>query len=99
MKTLKETYFYRSSKGDKTYQTLLYVDGTTSCDCPGWTRRVAPDGFRTCRHTRMVESGSSVAKLEAVGHVEHWIHSGGPAVEVGRTELDGDRAFDFSSEE
>lgn len=51
--------FASSSNPNKTYQTLQYVDGTLSCDCPGWTRRVQPDGTRACRHTREVEFGSA----------------------------------------
>lgn len=49
--------FTSSSNSSKLYQTLLYVDGTTSCDCPGWTRRVATDGTRSCKHVRLVEMG------------------------------------------
>ena len=33
------------------YTTLLYADGTASCNCPGWTRRVDKEtGSRTCKH-------------------------------------------------
>lgn len=49
---------FPSSSGKKTYETLRYSDGSLSCDCPGWCRRVADDGSRTCRHTRSVETGS-----------------------------------------
>src|SRR5882724_5804109 len=41
------------------YQTLQYVDGTTSCACKGWTRRVAADGSRSCKHTRWVDLGTA----------------------------------------
>ena len=41
------------------YQTLLYKDGTKSCPCKGWTRRVAPDGSRSCKHTRWVDLGTA----------------------------------------
>jgi hypothetical protein len=37
------------------YQTLQYADGTTSCNCKGWTRRIASDGSRSCKHTRWVD--------------------------------------------
>lgn len=50
-------WVFRSSNGSGSYQTLKYTDGATSCDCPGWTRRVAADGSRTCKHTRMVDMG------------------------------------------
>src|SRR6266478_2223417 len=39
------------------YETLQYVDGTTSCSCKGWCRRVAADGTRSCKHTRYVDLG------------------------------------------
>jgi hypothetical protein len=49
--------FASSSDPRKFYQTLRYTDGSSSCDCAGWTRRCQPDGSRTCRHTRDVEMG------------------------------------------
>ena len=52
-------WYFPSSSGNKTYETLQYEDGTTSCNCLGWCRRVASDGTRTCKHTRQVESGSA----------------------------------------
>lgn len=39
------------------YETLQFMDGTTSCNCKGWTRRVAADGSRSCKHTRYVDMG------------------------------------------
>jgi len=41
------------------YQTLQYVDGTLSCNCKGWTRRIAEDGSRSCKHTRWVDLGTA----------------------------------------
>src|SRR4051794_40380169 len=41
------------------YQTLQYADGALSCNCPGWTRRVAADGSRSCKHTRWVDLGTA----------------------------------------
>ena len=55
----------KSSSSDKTYQTLLYDDQTTSCDCPGWTRRIQ----RSCRHTRSVDLGT--ADTEAINFHEY----------------------------
>jgi len=52
--------FRSSSNPDKLYETLLYVDGSTSCDCPGWCRRAE----RTCKHTRSVAAGT--ADMECV---------------------------------
>ena len=40
-----------SSNPNVEYLTLIYTDGTMSCNCPGWTRRVAEDGSRSCKHT------------------------------------------------
>lgn len=65
MKTIAQSWAFRSSSGDQIYQTLRYTDGSTSCDCPGWTRRVGADGSRTCKHTRSVEMG--VADSESIG--------------------------------
>jgi hypothetical protein len=49
--------FSSDSNPSVSYQTLRYVDGTTSCNCKGWTRRVALDGTRSCKHTRFVDMG------------------------------------------
>ncbi len=51
--------FASASNPDIEYETLQYVDGTTSCGCPGWTRRVAGDGSRSCKHTRYVDMGTA----------------------------------------
>ena len=53
-----------SSKGNKRYQTLLYADGSTSCDCPGWCKRTALDGSRSCKHTRSVLLGAADRECE-----------------------------------
>jgi len=52
---ISKAWVFASSSGSGQYQTLLYADGSTSCDCKGWTRRVARDGSRTCKHVRLVE--------------------------------------------
>jgi hypothetical protein len=51
--------FSSSSNPSKSYETLQYSDGSTSCNCMGWTRRVAADGSRTCKHTRAVDMGTA----------------------------------------
>lgn len=51
-----------SSSGSKNYETLLYTDGSASCDCPGWTRRKV----RSCKHTRGVDMGIADAMAVAV---------------------------------
>ncbi|MEA3208557.1 MAG: hypothetical protein QOE70_1614 [Chthoniobacter sp.] len=68
MKTaaLARCWTFVSSKGDKRYQTLLYADGSTSCDCPGWCRRVAADGSRSCKHTRAVLMGAADRECESM---------------------------------
>ena len=51
--------FPSDSNPDKTYETLRYTDQSMSCNCPGWTRRVAADGTRSCKHTRAVDMGTA----------------------------------------
>lgn len=58
---MKFWIFQSDSNPDNEYQTLLYYDGTTSCDCPGWTRR----SVRSCKHTRWVECGLADSKAKA----------------------------------
>lgn len=43
-----------SSPG-KAHTVCEVSDGTTSCDCMGWTRRNPPGG-RTCKHTQDYET-------------------------------------------
>lgn len=49
-------WFQSGSNPDKTYETLQYTDESTSCNCPGWTRRVDAEGNRSCKHTRLVHA-------------------------------------------
>lgn len=51
--------FASDSDSDREYQTLQYADGSMSCNCAGWTRRVAADGSRSCKHTRWVDLGTA----------------------------------------
>jgi hypothetical protein len=51
--------FASGSNPDVEYQTLQYADGSTSCNCQGWTRRVAADGSRSCKHARAVDLGTA----------------------------------------
>jgi len=57
--------FASDSNPNIEYQTLQYADGTTSCSCKGWTRRVAPDGSRSCKHTRYVDLGTADSHCRA----------------------------------
>lgn len=57
MKEIATIFIFNSDTSNAQYQTLQYVDGSTSCDCKGWTRRVDPGGGRSCKHTRYVAAG------------------------------------------
>lgn len=62
MKVVACTYWFKSeSNPRRTYETLEYEDGTTSCSCPGWCRRVDANGNRSCKHTRLVLAGRAAA--------------------------------------
>lgn len=91
-KTIKQTFVNLSSNGKTKYQTLLYTDGTTSCDCPGWTRRTQGDGSRTCKHVRLIEAGVEIAEKEAMCYRAVY-----PAREAPALNTDG-RAFDFAND-
>src|ERR1700722_2862481 len=55
-KTVSKVWMFQSdSNPDTQYETLQYTDGSTSCNCKGWTRRVAANGSRSCKHTRLVD--------------------------------------------
>lgn len=58
-KPIEKTWtFASSSNPSKTYETILYTDGDTSCNCRGWTFKKEGQE-RTCTHTRKVESGQA----------------------------------------
>ena len=47
--------FASSSSPGVTYRVSVSDDGSRmSCNCPGWTKRVAEDGSRSCKHLLMV---------------------------------------------
>lgn len=55
-KPIAHTFPYVSkSDPSKNYKCLVYKDGTMSCNCPGWTRRVV-NGVRECKHTQCTEA-------------------------------------------
>ena len=68
-KVVAKVWTFESSSSSKTYETLQYTDGTTSCNCPGWTRRTAADGSRTCKHTRLVDQDR--ADTESLSHKDY----------------------------
>ena len=63
--------FASDSNPNLEYQTLQYADGTTSCNCKGWTRRVAPDGSRSCKHSRAVDMGTADQTCKATHNYEN----------------------------
>ena len=73
-KAVARVWTFKSGSSTKTYETLQYVDGSTSCNCMGWTRRVDANGNRSCKHTRSVHQGT--ANSEAVAHHDY---QSGPA--------------------
>lgn len=53
-----------STHGTTTYESILYVDGTVSCSCPGWTfqRKGKP---RSCKHvTTLMPAEAQRTKVE-----------------------------------
>jgi len=68
-KVVVKVWTFASSSGSGTYETLRYSDGSTSCSCRGWCQRVAPDGSRSCKHTRSVDMGN--ADVEALSFHEY----------------------------
>lgn len=88
--------FASDSSPGKVYQTLKRTDGSLSCDCPAWTKRVAKDGSRTCKHTRIVLLGQ--ADCECIRSAElrpediTTATKPAPVANVPR----GGRVFDFS---
>ena len=68
-RTITTLYVFRSeSSCEKVYQTLVYNDGSLSCDCRGWTFK--RNGPRTCRHVRLVECGLASSQCESMKEYE-----------------------------
>ncbi len=65
-KPILKVWTFRSDSNRQTeYPTLQHVDGSTSCNCAGWTRRVADNGSRPCKHTRWVDLGTAARHCSA----------------------------------
>lgn len=62
--------FASDSNPSRQYETLEYSDGSKSCNCAGWTRRVAADGTRSCKHTRAVDMGTADQTCKATHSYE-----------------------------
>jgi hypothetical protein len=45
----------KSNPNRPPWVSRLYTDGSTSCNCPGWTKHVDDNGHRHCRHIETVE--------------------------------------------
>src|SRR5258705_12368398 len=70
-KTISRVWTFTSDSNPAIeYETLQYTDGTTSCNCNGWTRRVSADGSRCCKHTRLVDLGSADQHCKATHNYE-----------------------------
>ena len=54
------------------YTAIEYRDGTMSCNCPGWTRRVDVHGGRTCKHCEQmaVENTQAFQARTSVGAIK-----------------------------
>ena len=51
-KKIAWTWPFNSQSNPKlSYRCLLFEDGSLTCNCPGWAKRVV-NGVRECKHTR-----------------------------------------------
>ena len=57
--------FESDSNPNKSYQSVLYTNGTTSCNCMGWTRHKQAGGDRTCKHVEWIAMGLADARCAA----------------------------------
>lgn len=93
-------YFRSETNTSKTYETLIYVDGSKSCNCPAWTfrRKTSANGDRTCKHIRWIDAGMGNQHAERT--VEYSAVVAVPRVPqraMPQAILTGRRAFDFSN--
>ena len=63
--TILQVWRFRSDSSDRIYETLRLSNNETSCNCPGWTRRVSADGRRSCKHTRLVDMQRADGECES----------------------------------
>lgn len=83
-KEIAKAWTFQSSSGKGTYQTLQYKDGTTSCNCKGWTMRAQ----RICKHTAMVDmnmADSECVASHVYGEVAGAISASLPMTQVKST--------------
>lgn len=76
MQPKKTWTFESSSNPNKVYETQLHDDDSITCNCPGWTKR----SIRSCKHTRMVETGIADQYAKAV-----WTTQDVTVISVSRT--------------
>ena len=55
---------FKASRGNKWWRVNRNEEGDLSCTCPGWCRRVAKDGSRSCKHVRKVMEQGSAQELQ-----------------------------------
>jgi hypothetical protein len=78
-KTIRQVWQFPSdSNPDKEYETLRYTDQSMSCNCPGWTRQVAADCSRSCKHTRSIDMGTADQQSTATHSYEPANHKTQP---------------------
>lgn len=87
--------FASESNPGKVYQTLLWQDQSTSCDCPGWTKRVNKQtGQRTCKHVRFVEMG--IANQHCQSWKDYTNPTATPKPQTAPLQVPTGRSFDFA---
>lgn len=66
---------FKSSSNPKVfYQTIRWMNGELTCNCPGWCKR----NIRECKHTRAVALGT--ADYECYSHMD--ASQGGPSLQA-----------------
>jgi hypothetical protein len=64
-----------SSNGTTIYTSLMWSDGKSSCNCPGWATSKTQDKFgnpkdKTCTHSRDVREGDNVVVGQAISSAQ-----------------------------
>lgn len=58
---------FKASSGRTWWRVSRDEAGDLSCTCPGWCRRVAKDGSRTCKHvSKVIEREARQGELAPV---------------------------------
>jgi hypothetical protein len=97
-KKIAKTWTFASDSNPKRkYQTLQYSDGSTSCNCKGWTQRTTTDGSRSCKHTRAIDMNTADNESEA--HADYGPVAQRRLTPVSTTEITERRARRFNLEE